>query len=63
MKKAWQTINKIINKPMNSAINSYFTTDSGDIANSKQIADEFNNYFANVGSNLASSIGGHDVSL
>jgi len=35
MKKTWQTINKIINKPMNSAINFFFTTDSGIIADGK----------------------------
>jgi len=57
MKKTWQTINKIINKPMNSAINSFFTTDSGIISDGKQIADEFNSYFANVRANLALSIG------
>jgi len=57
MKKTWQTIIKIINKPMNSAINSFFTTDSGIIADGKQIADEFNSNFANFGVNLALSIG------
>ena len=57
MKKTWQMISKIINKPKNSPTIPSFQINSDTVTDSRIIAEDFNNYFANVGHTLASAIG------
>ena len=55
-KKTWQTIKTILNKPRAKILPSEIKTNNGYLTNNFDIANEFNNYFANVGANLASGI-------
>ena len=58
IKNIWKTLNDITsynNKNKNSVID-HITTQNGIIHNKSDIANEFNNYFVNIGNNLASMI-------
>ena len=54
--KTWETIKTILNKHRVKKLPSEIETNNGNLTNNLDIANEFNNYFANVGANLASGI-------
>ena len=57
MKKTWQTINETLNRSKNKGdLPSEFTVGNETINNPKQIANHFNDFFANIGVNLSSKI-------
>ena len=54
MKETWKTINNVIGRGQRRALSKQFKNQSGEmITDSKCIADEFNDFFVNVGPNLA----------
>ena len=53
MKKSWELIGKIINKKSSSRRKASFTNETGLPLSDKQVADNFNNFFVNVGPSLA----------
>ena len=57
IKQTWNTINDLLNKK-NSTNNlpNYFTIDDKPVSDLSTIANEFNNYFTNIGPNLATKI-------
>ena len=63
IRKTWKIIKDVIGTPTKSSINSYFTINGKSISNKQEIADNFNSYFANVGTDLASSIPTTDLSV
>lgn len=57
MKNTWKIINEIINKPSsNKSFHDKFTNNDGIIQDPTEIANEFNNYFVNIGPSLAAGI-------
>ena len=57
MKKTWKTINETLNRRRNkSKFPSEFIINNRSIADHKEIADQFNIFFSNIGSNLSHSI-------
>lgn len=55
-KSTWQTINELIGKKnKNKTLPTSFKYENKDIDDSKEIANQFNNFFVNVGPNLAKS--------
>ena len=57
MKKTWKTINETLNRKRNkSKFPSEFLINNRSIADHKEIADQFNIFFSNIGSNLSHSI-------
>ena len=57
MKKTWKTINETLNRKRNkSKFASEFIINNRSIADHKEIADQFNIFFSNIGSNLSHSI-------
>ena len=61
MKKSWELIGKIINKKSTNRRIASFTEESGIPLTEKQVADNFNNFFVNVGPSLASKIPQNNV--
>ena len=55
-KQIWKTINTIINPKKDLSHNKKFLINNQSVDNPKHIADSFNNFFTNIGSNLASKI-------
>lgn len=57
IKKTWQQINSILNRgKTKSKLPENIVIDGSDVSDPKQIANAFNNFFINVGKNLASSM-------
>jgi hypothetical protein len=57
MKSTWLTIKEIINKNKSKpGVPDYFTINNEHVSNKTRIINEFNNYFANIGPQLASKI-------
>ena len=57
MKKTWQHINTILNRGKSkSKVPENFVIDGNNITNPKEIANAFNDFFVNIGSNLASEM-------
>jgi len=56
IKKTWEIIGKILNRPTKNIINPSFLSNNVMISDNRQIAEEFNNYFATIGLNLAATI-------
>jgi hypothetical protein len=57
IKKTWCTINDIINnKKRKDNFQEYFELNGNKITNKKEIADQFNTFFVNLGPNLAEQI-------
>ena len=57
IKKMWDTIKTILNKTKKThEFPSLFLINGSYISDKKKISDEFNNYFTNIGPNLASQI-------
>ena len=57
IKKTWETINCIINRDKNRCeFPASFIIDDIEVTDTKQIADEFNKFYVNIGPSLASKI-------
>ena len=56
MKTTWETIKRVINKTNQKSKFSQFLVDGMLTEDSKLIAEKFNHYFANIGSDLAKKI-------
>ena len=57
IKKTWDTTKSLLNKPkQNSVAPGQIKVNSQTIINEKEIASKFNNYFTNIGKNLADNI-------
>ena len=56
IKGTWNIINTVLNKRQQKRNPSYFVQDGITIYSDKEIADVFNEYFANVGTRLASNL-------
>ena len=57
MKKTWKTIDETLNRRRNkSKFPSEFIINNRSIADHKEIADQFNIFFSNIGSTLSDSI-------
>ena len=64
MKKTWKTIDETLNRRRNkSKFPSEFIINNRSIADHKEIADQFNIFFSNIGSTLSDSIEIDDNSL
>ena len=64
MKKIWGIINETLNRNTNkNDLPTEFLVNDHCISNSKIIADSFNTYFMNIGSNLSSTLNLRDHSL
>ena len=63
-KQAWKTVNKILNRKQEcgSEINC-INSQSGQITCSNELAESFNNYFTNIGPNIANTIENSDVNF
>ncbi len=55
-KQTWNVLNNILGRSAKSSASSYFKVDNNIISDSVTIADNFNNYFANIGPELSRSI-------
>ena len=55
-KEAWKTINSLLGKSNKPTIVNELKLDENSLTNSKDIAEGFNDYFSNIGPNLASQI-------
>ena len=57
LRKTWRTIDDTLNKKSNkSKFPSKFIVNNRTVTDHKKIADEFNNFFSNIGSTLSASI-------
>ena len=57
MKKTWSTINDLIkNKTISSVYPEFFMLDNTKLSDKKDIANKFNEYFINIGPDLAEKI-------
>ena len=64
MKKTWKTIDETLNRRKNkSKCPSDFIVNNRSIADHKEIADQFNIFFSNIGSTLSDSIEIDDSTL
>ena len=52
----WKTINKLINKKSKTTIISEIKTEKGSFTDSKEITNVLNEYFCNIGYNLAQNL-------
>jgi hypothetical protein len=56
-KNTWNTINEVLHRTANkSHLPNYFKINDEFVTNPKQIADKFNDFFVNLGPNLAKNI-------
>ena len=56
LNETWKTIKLIINKHKNVAKASTFVINNKQVTDAKEIANNFNNFFVNIGPNLANKI-------
>ena len=56
LKKSWDIIKSVINRKKSAQITDEFSIDNVLTKNREVIADSFNNYFTNIGSNLSKTI-------
>ena len=61
MKKSWELIAEIINKRRKGSTKGNFVSQDGLPLSSKEVADNFNNFFVNVGPTLANKIPNNHV--
>ena len=54
--KSWQIIKEVINKKQNNSTGNTFVIDNKEISDNKVIVESFNDFFVNIGPNLAKSI-------
>ena len=57
MRKTWKILNKIINKKRTTSSQSRFKNGDKYVTNPHDVANNFNNYFSNIGTSLADKIG------
>ena len=57
IKKTWKTINDTLGRGRNqSKLSTYIVDNEKNMTNPEKNANAFNNYYANIGTNLASTI-------
>jgi hypothetical protein len=56
LRLTWRLLNLVINKKENTDIVLTFTDNNKNISDKQEIAEKFNDFFTNIGSNLAKSI-------
>ena len=56
LKRTWQILKEIVGLPDKSALSKAFVVNDREVTDPKEIANSLNEYFVNVGTNLASSI-------
>ena len=63
-KKTWQTINEVLTKKKSKSLPDHINVDNQKITDNGQIANYFNNYFGQIGLNMASSIAAeHEINF
>ena len=62
-KEAWKTINDLLDRSANDTIVSELKINDSNITSTEEIANAFNEYFTNIGPNLANSIGDANFSF
>ena len=62
-KKAWKTINSLLGRKTKSTTINELSLNGKNMTDVDEIADGFNNYFSNVGQDLARSIGTSDYNF
>ncbi len=62
-KKAWKTVNKILNREKKSSDINCINYETHQISNPNELAECFNNYFTNIGPEIAHSIDSSDVNF
>ena len=55
-KKAWKTINNLLGRKNKQTVVNELKLGDNSLTNPKDIAEVFNDYFANIGQNLASNL-------
>ena len=55
--KTWSIVNELIGKRKSRTLPAHTTLNNEQICDSQNIAEAFNNLFANIGKNLASKVG------
>ena len=55
-KKAWKSINKLLGRQNKPTVINELCVGESNLPNHKDIAESFNEYFSNIGPNLASII-------
>ena len=56
IKGTWKLINSLLNKSQPKHNPSYFVHDNMEVRGHRNIADTFNDYFVNIGSNIANQL-------
>ena len=57
MKETWKTLNNVLGRNKKSKLPDFFKdTDGNKITDSNEIADNFNDFFTNIGTKLADKI-------
>ena len=56
IKDTWKLINSLLNKSQPKHNPSYFVHDNMEVRGHRNIADTFNDYFVNIGSNIANQL-------
>ena len=56
IKKTWDLLNTVLTKERTNEISSIFRIKGTDVSDKRIIVEEFNNYFTNIGANLAANI-------
>ena len=56
IRQTWSLINSLLNKKGSTALNDNFIIEGIKVENKEEIAEQFNKYFVNIGSGLASKI-------
>ena len=59
-KQAWKTINNLLGRQCKQTVVNQLDIEGETLTNNEDIAESFNNYFSNIGQNLASKIGTTD---
>ena len=59
-KKAWKTVNKILNRKQECREINCIHTQNGQISCPNELAERFNNYFTDIGPKIATTIGNTD---
>ena len=60
-KESWIIINKLLNKNQKSTMINEIIVNGNKITGNENIANEFNNYFSNIGSQLAENLSPSDL--
>ena len=55
-RNSWAVIKEVINKRSSKTVNNCFNINNSNVTDSSVIANEFNNFYVNIGPSLASKI-------